>query len=133
MVAGALTCVVLTPYISSLHSFRPASFFEHLKPFTDLSTGFNIEGYISLVKSQIATGVYYSSLLLFLFLASLFFIGTGFRFKQLDNDQILMIIIFLIIFSRFILQPVIANRFYIPYYLCIAILLAKRFVVKIYP
>lgn len=133
MMSIALVCVTLTPYIFSLHFFRPASFFEHLKPFTDLSSGFSFKSYTSLIKSQIATGIYYSSLPLFLFLASLLFINTGLKFRLLDSDQVLVLIILLVIFLRFILQPAAANRFYIPYYLYIAILLAKKFAIKIYP
>lgn len=133
MMSVALVCVILTPYIFSLHFFRPTSFFKHLKPFTDLSSGFSLNSYASLIKSQIATGLYFSSLSLFLFLASLLLITTGFKFRLFDSDQILISIIFLVILLRFILQPAIANRFYIPYYLCIAVLIAKKFAVRIYP
>jgi hypothetical protein len=76
------------------------------------------------MKSQIANGVYYSSLLLFMDRGCI---------RQFDSDQLLVLTIVLIIACRFILQPVIADRFYIPYYLCIAILLAKKLAFKIYP
>ena len=133
MMAGALVCFVLTPYIFSSHSLRVASFFEHLKPFSDRSAGFKMNDYISLAKSQMATGLYYSSLLLFLFLALLLFVDGRFKLNRLNSDQVLVLMFFLIIAFRFILQPVISDRFYIPYYLCIAILLAKKIAVKTYP
>jgi hypothetical protein len=133
MLAGALVCFIAAPYIFSLHSLRVASFFEHLKPFSDVSAGFSTGSYISLVKSQAMNGFYHSSLLFFLFLAAILFVGVPPKYGNFNSDQLLILIIVLVIIIRFILQPVISDRFYIPYYLCLAILLVKKFSIKIYP
>jgi hypothetical protein len=50
--------------------------------------------------------------------------------KTLSFDQLLFIVIVLIIFLRFILQPVIADRLYITYYISIVVLLIKKIGLK---
>jgi 4-amino-4-deoxy-L-arabinose transferase-like glycosyltransferase len=133
MVAGACFCFFLAPLLFSSHALRLSSFFDHLKPFNDTTTGFHWTNYVRLVKSQLANGFYYSSLLIFLFVCSMIFIHTGIKFQEPGSDQSLIVIIVSTIACRFLLQPVISDRFYIPYYLCIAILLARRIALKIYP
>ncbi len=89
--------------------------------------GFQFRDYFALAISHIMTGLFYSNLLLFLALALMLFGGGEvLRFRALNADQVLVIVIILIMIVRFILQPVIADRFYIAYYLCIVILLIRK-------
>ncbi len=89
--------------------------------------GFQFKDYFALAISHIMTGLFYSNLLLFLALALILFSGgDALRPWALNADQVLVIVIILIMILRFILQPVITDRFYIAYYLCIAILLIKK-------
>jgi hypothetical protein len=90
-------------------------------------TGFHLSDYIDLVKSHLMTGLFSSSLLLFLALASLAFIQEKRpTFHSLDADQRLIGLILAVIAVRFLLQPVIADRLYIAYYLCILIVLLRK-------
>jgi hypothetical protein len=59
-------------------------------------------------------------------LASLTFVGRPYRFRDMAFDQLFVLTILAILLVRFVLEPVIADRFYIAYYLCILILLIRR-------
>jgi hypothetical protein len=88
---------------------------------------FHLKDYLALSISHIMTGLFYSNLLLFLALSGLIFIGRSpLQFRRLSFDQLFVSIIIVTIIVRFVLQPVIADRFYIAYYLCILVLLIRR-------
>jgi hypothetical protein len=72
-------------------------------------------GYVELIKAQLFTVLYYSHLLYYFLLGAILFIPN----KPPFADKKLMLTLFITIVLRFILQPVIADRFYLPYYLLI--------------
>ena len=83
--------------------------------------------YFALAKSQAMTGFFFSFLSLFIFLVLLLlWNGNGIHFKKLSLEQTFGLVFLLIILIRFILQPAIADRFYIPYYLSVFVFLAKK-------
>ncbi|HEV3411502.1 MAG TPA: hypothetical protein VG101_03445 [Puia sp.] len=88
---------------------------------------FHFQNYLALSTSHIMTGLFYTYLPLFMALALMVFVSrTPFNFRNLNFDQLLVGIIILIILVRFLLHPVIADRLYIAYYLCILILLIRK-------
>jgi hypothetical protein len=78
---------------------------------------FHFRDYVALAKSHLMTGLFYSYLFLFLALGCL--VSRGF-------DRRLVLTLLGVIVVRFALQPIIADRLYIPYYLCVLVLLARR-------
>lgn len=103
------------------------SFSKALNLSYGLQTGFHFKDYFALALSHIMTGLFFSNLLFFLALALLVFDRMpALRFRALNTDQQLIVVIFLVLAVRFILHPVIADRFYIAYYLCILILLVRK-------
>jgi len=102
------------------------SFLQHLNLSYDFQPQFSLADYVALCKSQILTGVYSSHFILFVLLAVVLFIKPAYRkFVLLSLDQQIVIVMALTIVTRFILQPVVADRFYIPYYLCILVFVCK--------
>jgi hypothetical protein len=111
--------------------FYYPSFISHLNPDYDSHSAFSFSNYFSVAHSQIISGLLFSDLVLFLLLGSLLFIDDHkIQTKTLSFDQLLFIVIVLIIFLRFILQPVIADRLYITYYISIVVLLIKKIGLK---
>jgi hypothetical protein len=88
---------------------------------------FHFRDYFALAYSHLITGLLTSNLVIFLlFLVLIFFPTQSLRYPKLNFDQMLCLVIFIIIIVRFIFQPSIADRFYIPYYLCILMLLVRK-------
>jgi hypothetical protein len=111
--------------------FYYPSFISHLNPDYDSHSAFSISNYFSVAHSQIISGLSFSDLISFLLLGSLLFInGNTIQTKTFSFDQLLFIVIVLIIFFRFILQPVIADRLYITYYISIVVLLIRKIGLK---
>jgi hypothetical protein len=87
---------------------------------------FHFGDYMSLAISHFMTGLFFTNLLLYLSLSLLVFIvRPDPQSRRLGFDQLFLCVIFLIITVRFVLQPMIADRIYIAYYLCILILLIR--------
>lgn len=104
------------------------SFATHLNISYNANTVFSFKDYFSLFYTHVISSFFYSYFILFLFLALIVFIDKfPFKFKQLTFEQLLLLTIFLSIGVRFILQPLIADRFFIAYYLCIIVLLIKKY------
>jgi hypothetical protein len=91
-----------------------------------------LKDYLALSISHIMTGLFFSNLLLFIVLALLTFIGNAsFQFRSLSFDQLFLCTIIVIMIVRFVLEPVIADRFFVAYYLCILVLLIRKLQRKI--
>jgi hypothetical protein len=111
--------------------FYYPSFISHLNPAYDSHLPFSLSNYFSVAHSQIMSGLTFSDLILFLLLGLILFIDQDFtKSKTPSFDQLLFIVIVLTIFARFILQPVIADRLYIAYYIGIVVLLIKKIGLK---
>ena len=81
--------------------------------------------YIDLVKSQLSAGLRYSMVSLFLLLES--FMLKDRPGGKMPVEQVLAIVFLAIIVIRFMLQPLVADRIYAPYYLCIIPLLVRKY------
>jgi hypothetical protein len=127
LLALVISYVSITAIISTSNwgvLYYPA-FASHLNPYYDIHRSFSFSGYISLAKSQLMTGLYYSLLLPYLLLSFLYLYGS--KPRSFTLEQRLCSVFLVIIAIRFVLQPAIADRFYIGYYLAaIVFLLTKR-------
>jgi len=108
--------------------FYYPSFVKQLNPSYDINNTFVFKDYIALAKSQLMTGLFFSFLSLFFFLVLLLLWDSPtFHFSTLTIEQTLGIVFVLIITIRFVLQPLISDRLYIPYYLSVIIFLIKKY------
>ena len=128
LLSGAFVCFFLVSSLASEYGWSLlyySDFYKHLNTSYDVHTLFSFSNYWSLFKSQLMTGLYYSHLPLFFFL-SMIIIRYGYiAQRKLNTDILLTVTFLLVIVIRFVLQPVIADRLYIPYYLVILILLIR--------
>lgn len=109
-------------------AFYYPDFVTHLNPYYDTHSQFSMSGYFSLVKSQLMTGLYHSSLMIFIFLGCfLAWFPKMNGGKNIQSENFLTIAFLGTIIIRFILQPVIADRFYIAYYLIISVFILKKY------
>jgi hypothetical protein len=107
-------------------TFYP-TFFRHMNTGYDMHASFSAAGYVALVKSQLMTGLYYSSIVLFAVLTVFYLYKPGLlKFNHLHLEQKLVLMFWMLIVLRFLLQPVMADRFYLPYYVCILVFLARK-------
>jgi hypothetical protein len=63
---------------------------------------------------------------MFLFLTVYYLWNVPFSMKQLSPEQVLAMLFVLIIVVRFLLQPLVTDRLYIPYYLSLLAFLVKK-------
>lgn len=130
LVAGAVLCYLLIcreVKAFGWHGAFSPTFYRHLNTTYDIHAPFSFAEYFALVKSQFLTGLYYSSIVLFAVLTVLYLIAPpAFSLSRPYREQTLVLLFWLLIAFRFILQPVMADRFYLPYYLCILVFLARK-------
>jgi len=105
--------------------YYPA-FIKQLNTSYTVNASFNFSDYAGLVKAQLNSGLYFSFLSVFLFLTIYYLWNIPFSIKQLSLEQLLAVLFVLIIVLRFVLQPLINDRLYIPYYLSLIIFLVKK-------
>jgi hypothetical protein len=120
-------CITWTTRSYGWNAWYYPTFISSLNTSYSFHPTFRWNDYRSLVVSHLVTGLFFSYLALFMALASFLFIGKPpFRFRDLTFDQQFIGTIVVAIVIRFVLQPVVADRFYIAYYLCILILLIRK-------
>jgi len=107
--------------------FYYPDFATHLNPYYDVQKPFSLSGYFSLVRSQLMTGFYYSSLMIFVFLGCLLPWFSKMNAKNISAETFFSIAFLATIIIRFILQPVIADRFYVAYYIVISVFVLKKY------
>lgn len=88
-----------------------SSFFKTIT--SGYSSSFSWHGYIELVKAQLFTALFFSHISWFFFLGVIPFIHKN---DHCQTDKKFLLTLLIVIAIRFILQPVIADRFYLPYY-----------------
>jgi hypothetical protein len=86
--------------------------------------------YLALVKSELITGFYYTHFVFFLFLFTLQSYPELTNWRKWSTEQALCIVFLGVIATRFILFPDLSDRFFLPYYISIMILFAKRYGTK---
>ncbi len=102
------------------------SFAHYLNISRDFHAAFSWSEYLRVIYADGVTGMYHSHIAIFFLLAlSLFFNRPPGRFSNLGFDQLFSLSIILVILVRFILDPDISDRFYIPYYLMIFIFFVR--------
>jgi hypothetical protein len=127
LLAGAAICYWLIPYTFPFYHISYSSFLTHLNPNYEIRQQFIFSDYIALAKSQLMTGVYFSHLAVYILLIVFLFIGRfPLKWQQMNFDELLSLLFLLIFIVRFLLQPVIPDRYYLPYYLCVLILVVRK-------
>jgi hypothetical protein len=108
--------------------FYYPSFFTHLNTEHDIHQAFSLVSYLKLALTQVMVGLFFSWLPIFIFLIALLCIKANSSNNKIwCIDQVILLLFLIIILLRFILQPVIADRFYIPYYLVVIVFLIRRY------
>ena len=104
-----------------------SNYFSRMNPGYEAQESFSIYNYWALIKSQAMSGLYYSQLPLFFFL-TVCLITNRWRVSDQRNhpEVLLLLVIWLIILFRFMLQPMAADRIYLAYYLVVLVLLVKN-------
>jgi hypothetical protein len=130
MVAGVVLCFFSITYLAVPYGWNLwyyPSFLKSMNLSYEASAQFNLKAYFALAISHILTGLFYSHLILFLITCLLIFIGEPLHsFRRLTQDQLLVWIFILFVPLRFVLHPVVADRFYIHIYLCTLVLLIRK-------
>jgi hypothetical protein len=104
------------------------SFAKHLNISYKANTHFSFRDYFILFYRNIISSFFFTHFILFMLLALIQFADkTSLKFQQLTFEQLLLITIFGSIVVRFILQPLIADRFFVAYYLLIMVLLIRKY------
>jgi hypothetical protein len=103
--------------------------FSHSLNMTHEDAGiFSWMGYLRVLRADAVTGLYHSSVSLFGFMALLvLYRGRTAAPGRLTLQALLVLLCCVTALIRFMLVPDIADRFYIPYYLLIAVLLTVSF------
>ncbi|MDP4248734.1 MAG: hypothetical protein Q8918_01350 [Bacteroidota bacterium] len=104
------------------------SFLSYLNMAHQFHSVFSWSAYLQVFRSDAVSGFYHSAIALFGFLALLlFYRNRSGPLRSLSFYSLLPVLLCGIIGLRFILDPDISDRFYIPYYLFIAVLWVKSF------
>lgn len=102
-------------------------FMKYMNEIHKQESGFSPSLYLGLIKSQLVIALKNSFLWVFMLCNVLLFYKSGkFYFDRNDEVQVLLLLFILAIGLRFLLQPVIADRFYISYYISTIVMLIKR-------
>ncbi len=86
-----------------------------------------LKAYFALLYSQALTAIVFHDFTLFTLLVLLIVSPFSELFHSLKFDQLFSLLLISIILVRFILYPDLADRFYISFYLCILVLLTKKY------
>ena len=109
------------------------SFIKTLNTKGEILGVFNLHEYLELVKAQLLTGLYFSHLMWFFLICTFIFLTyKGRKTKDNSIDHVIVFVLIVILFLRFIFHPVIADRFYLGYYIIAIVILAKRIMIS-YP
>lgn len=103
------------------------SFARNLNLSYESGTAFSFKDYFVLFETHVVSAFFFTHFIVFMLLALIIFIErASFKFQLLRFEQWLLLAVLISIAVRFILQPLIADRFYVAYYLLIIILLIRK-------
>jgi hypothetical protein len=124
----ALFFFVTTPLSSyGWNPFYYPTFMKWLNLSYAYQPAFRPTDYFTLAISHLMGGLFYTYIFLFLALGVLaFYSYRNKTFFPLSFEQKLLLAILLSMGVRFILQPVIADRFFVPYYLLVILLFLRK-------
>jgi hypothetical protein len=129
-----LTAITIAAYLMVAASatslgwdmFYFPSFIKTLNTKGDINV-FSLHEYLELVKAQLFTGLYFSHLMWFFLICTFIFVThKGRKTHENSIDYVIMLVLIVTLFLRFIFHPVIADRFYLGYYIIAIVILAKR-------
>ncbi len=127
--AACIVCYLAVGMLAKEYNWNMlyfSNYFSRMNPEYEVQDTFTMQNYWALIKSQSMSGLYYSQLPLFFFLSVCIITYRWKVLQQRNHPEIFLIAgIWLIIFLRFILHPMAADRIYLAYYLVILLLLVK--------
>lgn len=133
MILGMMFAAFLIAFKAHHFGWSPLyypTFIKQLNVSYESLDAFSLPGYIDLVKSQLMTGLYFSSVMIFAFLMLLLLANPiPARLSELSHEETIAVAFAIIMLIRFILHPVIADRLYIAWYLSVFVFLAKKYAV----
>jgi len=100
-------------------------FADHLHPAYGSMVHFSIQSYLRLMYEHVLSAINHSYVSIFLALL-VFSFNEKLSLRNLSFDKMFLLLIPIILFVRLILYPDVSDRLYIPFYLIIIILSAKR-------
>jgi hypothetical protein len=137
-----LTAITIAAYLMVAASatslgwnmFYFPSFIKTLNTKGDISSMFNLHEYLELVKAQLFTGLYFSHLIWFFLICTFILVSfKGRKTHENSIDHVIVLVLIVTLFLRFIFHPAIADRFYLGYYIVTIVILAKRISVHFSP
>jgi hypothetical protein len=99
---------------------------KHIDFSRDFDQAITFSSYITLVYTKLVTAMVSTQFTFFLFLCLLTFGNPFSSWRKLTFDQSFLLLLLLIIFSRFLLLPDLSDRFYLGFYLVFIILLVRK-------
>jgi hypothetical protein len=132
MGAGILACYIFTCTVAiggEWGLWYYSTFMKHFNVSYQVRESFSFRDYFELVYSKLITGIVYSHFSWFL-LFVLMILYDGVRARKLSLEQFLALWVLLVILVRFIVFPDISDRFLMSFYLLIAMLFARKFLVS---
>jgi uncharacterized membrane protein YhaH (DUF805 family) len=99
-------------------------FIQHLSLSGGMHQSFSLASYFNVVNSQLMTGLYYTYFVPYLLLCFVMLSPVIVkRFRGMTFEQTICLTLLVTVLTRFILQPAMADRFYLAYYLTTAVFL----------
>jgi hypothetical protein len=102
------------------------SFMGTLHPHANAPSFFKIHDYWEILKSQVMTALYHSNCAWLALISVLTLLQYSFKEMKSSRQVFVLISLLISLMVRFLLQPVVADRFYIGYYLIILCLFIIR-------
>jgi hypothetical protein len=101
-------------------------FMKHFTISYEVKESFSFSDYFALAYSKLITGIVFSSFTIFI-LMSLMIVYDGIRARKLNFDQFFILLLAVVLAARFVVFPDISDRFYVAYYLVIAMIFMRKF------
>ena len=130
-----LSSLVVAYFFITLMTVRPfgwdllyyPTFIHHFNLSREFHPAFSLKEYIALLYSQAITAIVVHHFALFIFLALLIAGRPSIRFYNFTLHELFPLLLVFIILIRFLLFPDLDDRFYASFYLCILVLLVRKY------
>ena len=125
--ASAYLIIVLPVRQLGWNVFYYSEYSKHMNFNRDFDKSLSLTDYFSYMSSKIVTGLVSSQFTFFMFLAALIlFQPLPIKLRSFSFDQLLVLMLLIIIATRFLLLPDFSDRFYLAFYLVILFALIRK-------
>lgn len=126
ILAIAYICIILPVTRFGWSIFYYSQYARHIDFSKDFEQSVSISSWLQLAYSKLITAVVSTHFTFFMFLGLLAFGNPAVSFRKFSFDQAFLVLLFAIIFFRFLLLPDLSDRFYFGFYLIIIMLLVRK-------